>query len=377
MPPPRAKGWIFTTNNPVDADVPALAPGITFVVYQRERGAEGTEHFQGYVLFADRKRLTQVKEIAWLSRSHLEVRRGTNEQAIAYCTKVDTRIGDPVFLGERPTAGQGKSQLLAGACRAVRAGTAVSRLDEEFDMVRVRNGRGLKELEMDLRRQTRPAFRHVHTEVLWGPTNLGKTRYAYATYGAENVFKLTQPPVGYNVWFDGYVSQDCLLIDDFEGWVPYRFLLNLLDGYPLDLPVKGSFVAAMYTKVVITSNVDPALWYREFAEFGAIPAPLERRIAVCRRVYEALFDDIGARVGPPPAPVPAPVRPPPPSPIPVDEVPPVISMDDDEASQALSFSDDSDYVPDTQPSRRSFRLSACEFGRRKRGRGAVVTGGNE
>lgn len=288
----RAKGWMFTVNNPGEDDRPYMTEEIEYCVYQLERGAEQTEHYQGYILFKDRKRMSQVKAVPFLRRAHLEVRRGTNEQAIAYCTKVQTAVGPVVELGAKPTTGQGKSKKLAEACRQIRSGTAIRKLDAEFDIARVMQVRGLKELQADVRREQVCAYREVKVVVLWGPTGLGKTRYAYEMFGYENVFKLSQPAQGSNVWFDGYDAQRCLLIDDFEGWIPYRYLLNLLDVYPMELAVKGSFVPALYSDVVITSNVHPIDWYSSFSEFGAIPAPLQRRIFEIREVKEDLFPKV-------------------------------------------------------------------------------------
>lgn len=85
------------------------------------------------------------------------------------------------------------------------------------------------------------------------------------------VFLLDQPG-GNNLWFDGYDGQSVLIIDDFSGWIKYRFLLRLLDGYQVRLEVKGSHTWAAWTEVYITSNVPPEGWY----ERGAPPELLRR-----------------------------------------------------------------------------------------------------
>lgn len=285
----RAKGWMFTINNPGDDDRPAMYADVVYCCYQLERGEAETPHYQGYVLFAERKRMNQVARVPFLRRAHLEVRRGTNAEAIAYCSKEETRAGPFVEIGERPEVGQGKKKILDESCKLVRAGVAVRDMPEEFDAVRVRNGRGLRELQADLRRKEMTKFRHLDVKVLWGPTGVGKTRYAYEHFGMDQVYVLNQPAQGTNVWFDGYDKQRCLLIDDFEGWIPYRYLLKLLDGYPMELAVKGSFVPALYESVVITSNNAPEDWYREWQEMGAVPAPLARRISSVMHITEPLF----------------------------------------------------------------------------------------
>lgn len=42
-----ATNWLFTTNDPTEADEPQLGDNFRRIVWQLERGAEGTEHYQG------------------------------------------------------------------------------------------------------------------------------------------------------------------------------------------------------------------------------------------------------------------------------------------------------------------------------------------
>lgn len=103
--------WVFTLNNPTDDEIALIksrseADDSPFagIVFQRERGAEGTVHLQGYVQLVDRKRLAQVKTLL-CDRVHLEKRRGTHSQAYEYCTKLDTRLEEPYVYGEFTTGG--------------------------------------------------------------------------------------------------------------------------------------------------------------------------------------------------------------------------------------------------------------------------------
>lgn len=87
----RAKNWVFTLNNYTDDDQVNLrraaeTPQITFLVFGREVGENGTPHLQGYVEFASRLRLNQAKRLL-NQRAHLEVRRGTAQEARDYCVK--------------------------------------------------------------------------------------------------------------------------------------------------------------------------------------------------------------------------------------------------------------------------------------------------
>lgn len=97
--PPRghSTNWVFTINNPSDSCNPLQWPGVRFLIYQKEQGEKGTKHLQGYVQFEKQKQLVSVKKVH--STAHWEVRQGTHEEAVAYCTKKDTRIGSPIRKG--------------------------------------------------------------------------------------------------------------------------------------------------------------------------------------------------------------------------------------------------------------------------------------
>lgn len=252
--------WVFTINNPTDEDVPVLSDDVEYVTWQRERGADGTEHYQGYAIFVTRKRLATIARLHWLRRAHLEPRRGSHQQALNYAHKQETRIQGPWEIGETSQqTGQGKRNDLKRACEAMRAGVLLDELAIEHDATRVKYPRGLKDLQNDLLKRSTPVWRNVTVTAIIGPTGTGKTRYAYQTYHPEAIHKLNQPAG--RVWFDGYTNQPTLLIDDFSGWIPFRYFLNLLEGYPLSLEIKNGWTPALFNNVIITSNLEPDEWY--------------------------------------------------------------------------------------------------------------------
>jgi len=108
MPEAQSNRWCFTLNNPVPQDINLLTDlindvgtnGITYLVYGREIGEQGTPHLQGFVCFSSRKRFGTVRRIIG-HRAHIEVARGTTAQAADYCKK----DGDFVEGGQPPAGG--------------------------------------------------------------------------------------------------------------------------------------------------------------------------------------------------------------------------------------------------------------------------------
>lgn len=124
-------------------------------------------------------------------------------------------------------------------------------------------------MQLERRRADHKVFEPVETHVLWGDTGSGKTRAAYEF--DPDLWMV--PHSDGQLWFDGYVGQSTILIDDFYGWIKYGFLLRLLDGYKFDLQIKGGFTRKMWKTVIITSNKPPEEWYQQ----GVTPA-LRRRL---------------------------------------------------------------------------------------------------
>ena len=108
MSPPKAKHWCFTINNPTEDHEQALgdaseSDAVTYLVFGREVGENGTPHFQGFVSLTERKRTPFLRTLFRCTHIHTEVAKGKPAQAAEYCKK----DGDFEEFGELPT-GQGK-----------------------------------------------------------------------------------------------------------------------------------------------------------------------------------------------------------------------------------------------------------------------------
>lgn len=271
----RSRGWCFTINNPTDDERATLsilpenaeARGISHLVFQLERGDRGTPHYQGYIRFTNPRLLAGVKRVLG-RRAHVERARGTLQHNHAYCTKPETRVEGPWEVGDFSITQGRRTDIL----EALEERT-IQKVIEEHPQVYVKFHRGLEKVFAHRRKIALGSMRPVCVTVLWGPTGTGKTYRVFREFGAS-VYR--HDLSGNAEWWDGYVGQSTILFDDFYGQRKCSRMLHLLDGYPLDLPVKGGFTPAAYTAIYITSNTDPERWYQG--------VPREQRLALRRRL---------------------------------------------------------------------------------------------
>lgn len=272
-----AKHWCFTINNPgllgeqeqADRLRVLLNDGTAvYAIYGRETGAAGTPHLQGYISLASKQRLTWLKSNV-NARGHFEIRRGTQDQAIAYCKKE----GDFVEFGEVPSSNQGKRTDIEKAKALLDDGHKLSEIADECFAVFLKYERSLRAYSM-LRATKRDWITEVY--VLWGTTGSGKTRRVHEQ--EEDLWVACDNQLR---WFDGYEGQEAVLFDDFVSIKneKFGFLLQLLDRYEMRVPVKGGFVNWAPRRVYFTSNLPFEEWFT-----GVSPssfAALKRRITQC------------------------------------------------------------------------------------------------
>lgn len=270
---PGSLNICFTWNNPpltVDTRVvaqPNFVPeAMHYLVYQYERGENGTYHWQGYVELKARKTFTQVKNLLGSSTIHCENRRGTQEQAIDYCKKDDSRVPDsfPFEHGTPKISSQGTRNDLVEFKEAIKQGKRKRDLVDEHTACMAKYGRFY-----DTVRGLYPPER-VHprkTYLLIGPPRCGKTRSVMEQFRGDRRHLLFDMPLSNGtMWHDGYDGHSCVLIDDFAGAASHLSLTNflrLIDPWnPVQVPIKGGFVWWDPDTIYITTNIWPREWYK-------------------------------------------------------------------------------------------------------------------
>jgi len=279
--------WMFTINNPQEEDIPPnVWDDVMYVIWQHEQGENGTEHIQGYVAFNIKK------SISWLkancdARAHWEGRKGTHEEAKAYCSKEDTRLDGPWTWGsdDKIPKKKGERTDLKRVYEKLSTGSTEFDIMTDPDLFPVwaRYYRAIERYEL-LNQPKRNWI--TFTQVYWGTSGCGKTRRAHYEASLKDDGTVGEPyyvlrkPQGSAVYWDGYKGEKHIIIDEFYGWIPRTMMQVLCDRYPAIIDTKGGARNFTAKKIWITSNDPPEQWWhraglgamtrRLTGEFGAV-----------------------------------------------------------------------------------------------------------
>lgn len=280
MPSIRAHYWFLTIKLTLGW-IPEIGHRIAYIKGQQELGDKtGYQHWQAVVHTHEEENITDVRTLfpkgSWIQKAKAK-------GALNYCHDERKRIpgtepvelGTPVILRPRKSA-KTEPRDWAGAITLARSG----RIYEIPAAMCVQYYNTWNAMYAD---NCEPMERNITVTVFWGRTGTGKSLLAKSesnmvhggVYWKDNSSK----------WWDGYKGEIAVVIDDFAGGVSVGILQRWLDRYPLRLEIKGRYVAARFTEVWITSNVDPRDWYKE--------ADAEVRRSILRRISREVYFEYG------------------------------------------------------------------------------------
>lgn len=299
----------FTINNPTFKDSETLyalghSDQVKYLIYGAEHDEHGTPHFQGFVVFNDSKKrdsiCARLGGRAWVG---FPKREDPSARCANYCKKE----GFYFEFGSLP-GNQGASNVQIDAGLDPETAKELRRKAVEWLDDPANTYTRLKDINASL--LMTPGFLnawYAKRKVLLGPdrdltyiTIVGPTACG-KSYAAHNIFP-DHAKVFYGnsgAWFANG-DAPVLLLEEYNGQIPLQKLLSLLDHYPTQLEEKGSFSPAMYTTVVITSNITPDHWYTNFIrdarnreEAARLGISLEEAEKRWNEAKKALFDRIG------------------------------------------------------------------------------------
>lgn len=261
----KVNNYVFTLNNPSqeeESNVQALE--CAYLVYGREKGANGTPHLQGYIRFKNQRYFKAVSKL--IPRAHIEVMKGTPQQAIEYCVK----DGDYFEKGVRPKSpkekGAATKRVFEEAFQAAKEG----RLDDIPAELRTRYYQTYKRIREDYAEKPE-SLDNLQNEWYYGDSGTGKSKKAREENPGAYIKNI-------NKWWCGYAGEEVVIIDEWcpDSKVLASHLKVWADHYPFRAEVKGGSKMVRPKKIIITSNYS----IDECFESEADREPIKRRFNV-------------------------------------------------------------------------------------------------
>lgn len=266
---PQSRKWLITINNPADKgfDHQRIREILTIkfksMVYwcmSDEIGEQGTYHTHVFFACASGVRFSTVKKN--FPGAHIDQSDGKCQQVTDYVFKegkwandkkseTNLRETHEVF-GEMPVEKQGKRHDIEALYSMIKDGKTNYEIMEENPMYMLNLDKVERARQIIREEKYKNTFRILETVYITGATGTGKTRGVMETYGYENVFRVTD----YKHPWDNYKGQDVIIFEEFRSSLKVQEMLNLLDGYPLELPCRYANKIACYSKVFIITNID-------------------------------------------------------------------------------------------------------------------------
>lgn len=212
-----------------------------FMTFQQERcPTSGRLHFQTYVIFKTRQRLSGVKRCMG-STVHAETAKCDVDVCVAYCSKVETRVAEPKSFGEKPA-----TVVLVSILEDLKKRKISEVLESNPKL-----WRSVKQMKDVQNLYSVPRNFMTMGVLLTGRTGTGKSK----------IMMLISQFVGESCWvnsdlrwFDPYQGERMIVIDEVRD-LKISMMLRLVDRYPLKLEVKGGFVEMTATMVMMSSNL--------------------------------------------------------------------------------------------------------------------------
>lgn len=311
-----AKNWLMTINNYVQSDLDAFQANVALLVcacYGKEVGENGTPHLQCYLSFAKKTRPSAITKI-W-PRSWHAIARATPWMNWLYCAKGEqSKVEWKAMREQGPNYGKNAQFITFGkkptkpnvspyheAFRLLDSGATVQQaidlIVKECPRDIALHGQQIRKNFVDRKREP---FEHIFVStdfvrpleildkhlLIWGPSGLGKSQYAYAHFGnplvvpgsdLERIRHLTPD-------HDGIVFDDCDLRHIFPNKV-----IGILgrDNTPRAFPCR-------YANVSIPTTIFYIFTFNEDNPFYDDVCRLSQSVAIdsrIRRVHitESLF----------------------------------------------------------------------------------------
>lgn len=254
--------------------------GIKYIILSKEFHQDGEEHHHMFISFEAPLKLKREDMNTFdLNKDdrtfHANIKSVKSpKDAINYVKKEGTYITYGRCPYNIPLSTKEKNELLStqDLNKLVEDGTV-----SIFKIPTLQRARDILRLESQRRKKAEKPTVHW----FYGETGTGKTFSAYdaaiARFGEMGTW-ISQRD---DKWFDGYIGQQGVILDDIRpSTFNFSFMLRLLDRYPIEVPIKGGFASWRPKEIWVTAPGTPRELYRNYTTKEPYEGieQLERRI---------------------------------------------------------------------------------------------------
>lgn len=293
----KSSRWCFTYNNPsMDGDefVSLLESkgDIKMAVFQKEKGEEGTEHFQGYMETKKRMYTTGAHAMLNPIKMSLLHAKGTKQQNEKYCTKEEGRVDGPWYANcttddfKRKSGNQGKRSDLDEFARMIKEEGGITEdvfeampghamayskhakaLVAEMKLTEIKKKEMAYWQEQYQRRQRGEEIegqQQRNLKLYFGPTAVGKTTEVKLHVMGELGVPLFEKSAA-TKWWDGYQGENHVLVDEYRGGQTIDEFKALTNIGEVAIEMKGTSGILVAEQMYFTTNCHPTQWWKRNA----------------------------------------------------------------------------------------------------------------
>lgn len=274
----KTRAFVVTQWN-IDCDYQALLDKgqVRFIAYGLEVcPTTGKEHHQAWVYFWNPRGITNrvknaIGNMFGPIHCRVEPMRGKFQENDAYCGKENTltKLGDEPEQGARGDLDETKDMIMRGDITV----DQVAQEDPHMYHMYERTLSKIEEIAL------RHRFRTEMTQGVWihGPSGAGKSHMAFEGFNPDTHYVKCLD----DEWWDGYIGQEVVIINEFRGQIRLSELFDLVDKWPKTVKQRcRAPVPFLAKKLIITSVKGPREVYSRLGDDNEPWAQFERRFKI-------------------------------------------------------------------------------------------------
>ena len=286
-----ARNWLITIFDEKLTELDGVIPKFYTLKFEDEFGwfrycigqletcpSSGKKHIQAYFEFTQCVRMSHIKKFLGDNTCHLERRRGTQKEAIEYCSKPESRYVPPFecSIKAENTGGMNPNGVIAWILNNPKSTFAdyVGHFESQY----MRYKGGMKGLWDEFHKDTLPKLSELREWQKWAVDRLMKQDDRKVLWVTDKVGGAGKTVLSKHLCADGkgfycsggsykdimfsYKNQNIVVIDltrSQREYIPYDAIESFKNGLAFSAKYESQMKIFAPAKVIVMSNFDPSL----------------------------------------------------------------------------------------------------------------------